>query len=1432
MKRVIPFTLILISLLCIFGLYNYTYAEEDTITYAADKVLTPKFATSFGGTGTELPPVATRMSDGGYIVTGYFQNSMTVGDTTLTSNGDTDVFVVKYNSSNQVVSATSFGGSKSDNPSSIIGTNDGGYVVAGYFNNSMTVGGTTLTSNGYGDVFIVRYNSSNQVVSATSFGGTKADQVYAITATSDGGYIVTGYFNNSMTVGGTTLTSNGGADVFVVRYNSNNEVVSKASFGGTGSENTDAIIATNDGGYVVAGYFNNSMTVGDTTLTSNGSYDCFVVKYNSSNQVVSAISFGGSGSDGINEDELTSNNDYILTGYFKTSMTVGNTTLTSAGGTAAFILRINSNNEIVSATGFGNSGSNYGRSVVETSDGGYILAASYSGSIELAGQTLTSNGSQDALFIKFNSNNKIESVTNFGGTGTDYPVKIMNLSDGRYVTVGLFTNEMQVGNTTLTSNGSYDVFVTVLEEEELDKTLNFTKEDKDDNTKLKDAKFVLKKADIDKYYIDELTFGSKSNARVFESDANGNFDINFKVKGIYYLEEVESPDGYRKNDYSYIIEVKEDGIKVIEASSVEKGTYTNNLTTEEFTTKTSNLVDENKKDQYQVNYQDVSKDGYSIKKQAKWTDIENGKAKITIKIKRPALQEDEEELNTRVVYAFTTCTAHGFGYEIAKRNIEQLIKNYKTVDLIIANGSSVNDIVTRKNVTNAKEALNGIVFGANQHWGVNLYTGLTNYFKTTTPDVVYTSFDLLVSTKDGDSYTDESTWTKLKDYKERDRYYSLVGDFRYDEGVSNNLGWKTIAGLIDPNSWNGFNGSIDVNTLSEVPYSYDRDFRVLNIDTDPNSTKESVRESTFVDELADNLSITNVTITDNAPYKLLGNKVDVDLIDIDVDKEVTIEIEAELNEESTDSVWFNTNKDEATLKETRRIGRELKEEEIVSVASPKLAELGLTYDGEEITATNGKYIITNEKIKKHNIEIKKVDKETNEVLSNVEFTLRGTTDYGSEVEIRKTTNENGILTFDNIEEGQYRLSETKVKAGYENSIKDLKVVVGKEEVKIYGLQKENDMYVAKNYKTRKMVIKKVNEDKEVLEGALFKVYGYSVDGELIDREVATNEDGIIELEEGNYVVKEVKAPNGYALEANPYYLDEDNNVIEVTNNKVKGVITVTKKWSDEPNEDSVPEIVIVGLDKDKNEVYRNTTKVDDTKWVKEGKTWTYTFEISDLSLDYKAWEEKVKGYVSSNTDSNPLKVKLDKENVITNTLIKNNDIELEKEIKGNGSNKKDEFNFNIKIYNREDRIVNEAIKIIRNGKEEKIAQNEKGLDIKLKDGDKVILKDIETGYKYKILEEDTEYRENYEVYKNGKAIINKTKGNYVFGVVDDSLKVKFINEKNKKEGPNKKEEQNRKTDTRKIDNPNTADNISIYVYILLTSVLSGLSIRILFKENS
>ena len=102
-----------------------------------------------------------------------------------------DAFLVKYNRNNEVEWASSFGGTSTEYLESIAATEDGGYIVGGYFtSSSMQVGDYTLTRNGGSDAYLVKYGRNNEVEWASSFGGSAFDEIYSIAETEDGGYIV------------------------------------------------------------------------------------------------------------------------------------------------------------------------------------------------------------------------------------------------------------------------------------------------------------------------------------------------------------------------------------------------------------------------------------------------------------------------------------------------------------------------------------------------------------------------------------------------------------------------------------------------------------------------------------------------------------------------------------------------------------------------------------------------------------------------------------------------------------------------------------------------------------------------------------------------------------------------------------------------------------------------------------------------------------------------------------------------------------------------------------------------------------------------------------------------------------------------------------------------------------------------------------------
>ena len=129
--------------------------------------------------------------------------------------------------------ATKAGGTSTDIGYSVAVTSDGGAIVTGYFNGSATFGNTTLTSAGNADVYIAKVDASGNYAWATKAGGGGTDIGRSVAVTSDGGAIVTGYFNSSATFGSTTLTSAGGSDVFIAKVNASGDFASPPIVGST-----------------------------------------------------------------------------------------------------------------------------------------------------------------------------------------------------------------------------------------------------------------------------------------------------------------------------------------------------------------------------------------------------------------------------------------------------------------------------------------------------------------------------------------------------------------------------------------------------------------------------------------------------------------------------------------------------------------------------------------------------------------------------------------------------------------------------------------------------------------------------------------------------------------------------------------------------------------------------------------------------------------------------------------------------------------------------------------------------------------------------------------------------------------------------------------------------------------------------------------------
>jgi len=329
---------------------------------------TLSWAKRAGGSGAEAGNGITTLSGNSTVVIGDFDGSATFGpgepnQTILTSAGEDDIFIARYNSDGTLSWAKRAGGLDWDTGLGITALSDDSTIVTGSFEGSATFGQgepnqTTLTSDGYSDFFIARYNPDGTLSWAKHAGGSNIDKGYGITALSDNSTVVTGVFWSSATFGSgelnqTILTPAGEDDIFIARYNSDGTLSWAKRAGGTDYDLGSKIKTLSDNSIVVTGYFCGLATFGasepnQTVLISAGSdySDIFVARYNPDGTLSWAKRAGGTDYCGDSGYGITtlSDDSTVVTGYFAGSATFGpsepnETVLTSAGQHDIFIAR-------------------------------------------------------------------------------------------------------------------------------------------------------------------------------------------------------------------------------------------------------------------------------------------------------------------------------------------------------------------------------------------------------------------------------------------------------------------------------------------------------------------------------------------------------------------------------------------------------------------------------------------------------------------------------------------------------------------------------------------------------------------------------------------------------------------------------------------------------------------------------------------------------------------------------------------------------------------------------------------------------------------------------------------------------------------------------------------------------------------------------------
>jgi hypothetical protein len=337
---------------------------------------------SLGSGGTEWADSIQQTQDGGFIIAG---RSNTNGGDVTGNHGSYDFWVLKLNASGTLLWQKSLGGSSLDVAKYAIETSDNGFLIVG--STSSNDGDVTAT-NALESVWVVKTNPVGVIEWQKTYGGSNNESANYIQPTTDGGFILTGYSDSN---DGDLTANNGALDIWVFKIDAGGNLLWQKSYGGSANDTGQNAKQTSDGGYIIAG---TTLSNDGDVSGNNGFIDGWLVRLDSTGNLLWQRAFGGSDIDTLEEVQLTPNGGFVIAGITESN----NGDVSGNHGMFDYwTLLVNSTGTIVWQRPLGGSGSDSGYAISLTSDGGYCIAgASESNDGDVSGN----NGQHDFWLVK------------------------------------------------------------------------------------------------------------------------------------------------------------------------------------------------------------------------------------------------------------------------------------------------------------------------------------------------------------------------------------------------------------------------------------------------------------------------------------------------------------------------------------------------------------------------------------------------------------------------------------------------------------------------------------------------------------------------------------------------------------------------------------------------------------------------------------------------------------------------------------------------------------------------------------------------------------------------------------------------------------------------------------------------------------------------
>jgi|AntAceMinimDraft_16_1070373.scaffolds.fasta_scaffold07990_4 hypothetical protein len=303
---------------------------------------------TYGGIGDDQASILLSSNGNKYLI---------VGETSSFGNGSCDVYAVKIQNNGDTIWTKTYGGVDEDCGFGGVQSND---TIA------LIVGSTMSYSPVFNSIYVIKINVNRDTLWENMYYKNTANYGFDIIETNLNEYLITGSTSN--------VGNNTSRDCFIIKTDNDGDTIWTKTYGGTDDDQAFSACLTNDNCYIISG---------TTKSYGQGGFDIFLMKLNADGDELWMKTYGGIADDWGGTVQKTIDSGFIITGYTESY---------GAGGWDVYLIKTDANGDTLWTRTFGGAGDEWGSSVKQTSDNGYIIS----------GYTNSYGGNYDAFLIKTN----------------------------------------------------------------------------------------------------------------------------------------------------------------------------------------------------------------------------------------------------------------------------------------------------------------------------------------------------------------------------------------------------------------------------------------------------------------------------------------------------------------------------------------------------------------------------------------------------------------------------------------------------------------------------------------------------------------------------------------------------------------------------------------------------------------------------------------------------------------------------------------------------------------------------------------------------------------------------------------------------------------------------------------------------------------------